>query len=189
MAVALGEAVGIEVGSEEVGREVAAKVKAICDRAWRREHCLDAIDALGYHVRLILDNEEGTYREVREMVREHLAACDPCPVCGGSNTTGPGPVGQNTECPCCGPAGTVKRYPHQLGDRLKEYVEGLAGLEGVEAGSADGVVRAAVGGVYALDSMAVEVLSTALAWTDWQRVAEVYLSEVEESRRVEGEAA
>jgi hypothetical protein len=189
MVVRLGEAVGVEVGSAAVGREVAAKVDAICDRAWSRERFLDAVDSLGYHVRLILDNEEGTYCEVREMVRDHLAACDPCPLCGGSNTAGPGAVGQNTECPHCGPAGTVKRHPHQLGDRLREYVEGLAGLEGVERAGDDGVVRAAVGGICALDSMTVEILSTALAWVDWGRVAAIYLSEVDRSCDACGEFA
>ena len=176
----LGRAVATEVESEEVGREVEVKVNAICDRAWRREDRLDAVDALGYHVRLVLDNEEGTYREVREMVRRHVAASDPCPVCGGSNTAGLSLIGQNTECSYCGPAGTVRRHPHQLGERLKEYVAGLAGLEGVERASPDGIVRGMIGGVYALDSMAAEVLSTALAWVDWESVARVYLSEVEE---------
>ena len=177
----LGRSVAIEVGSDEVGREVESKVNAICDRAWRREDTLDAVDALGYHVRLVLDNEEGTYREVREMARRHLAASDPCPVCEGSNTAGTGLVGQNTECPYCGPAGTVKRHPAQLGEALKEYVEALTGLEGVEQPSPDGIVRAVAGGVYALDSFAIEVLSTALAWVDWDDLARVFLSEVEES--------
>ena len=176
----LKEAVTAEVGSEEVGREVARKVGAICDRAWRREDCLDADDALGYHVRLVLDNEEGTHREVRAMARRHLAAVDPCHVCGGSNTAGPGLAGQNTECPYCGPAGTVRRRPHQLGEELKCYVEALAGLEGVERASRDGIVRGASGGVYSLDCMAIEVLSTALAWVDWTQVARVYLGAVAE---------
>lgn len=176
----LRQTVAIEDG-EEVGRQVESKVNAICDRAWRREDCLDAVDSLGYHVRLVLDNEEGTYREVRDLTRRHLAAVDPCPVCVGSNTAGPGLAGQNTECSYCGPAGTVKRHPHQLGEQLKEYVEGLAGLEGVERASPDGVVRGSVGGVYSLDCLTVEVLSTALAWVDWDDLARVFLSEFEDS--------
>lgn len=175
----LREAVALEVDSEEVACRVEAKVNAICDRAYRREDHLDAVDCLGYHVRLILDNEEATYNAVRELVAVHLAARDACPLCGGTNTAGPGLVGQNTECPHCGPAGTVKRHPHQLGEAIKDYVEVLAGLEGVERPSRDGVVRGACGGVYALDVMTVEILSTALAWVDWNSIARIYLSEVQ----------
>jgi hypothetical protein len=160
----LGEAVAAEVKSLEVGHEVEAKVNAICDRAWRLEDRLDAIDAIGYHVRLVLDNDEGTYREVREMVRRHLAASNPCPFCGGDNTAGAGLVGENTECSNCGPAGTVKRYPHQLGEQLKDCAEELAELEGFSIGV----------------TLAREVLSTALAWADWDDLARVFMSEFED---------
>lgn len=163
----LGQAVAVEVESEEVGREVAEKVNAICDRAWRREDCLDAVDSLGYHVRLVLNNEEDTYREVCELTKRHLSAADPCPACEGTNTAGPGLVGQNTECPYCRSTGTVKRHPHQLGEQLREYVEDLAGLEGFSISA----------------TVAREVLYTALAWVDWNAIARVYLSEVEESDR------
>jgi hypothetical protein len=185
----LGRAVAAEVEQEGVGRSVEAKVNAICDRAYRREDRLDAVDALGYHVRLVLDNDAGTYNEVRERVRRHVDAADPCAVCEGSNTAGPGLVGENTECPCCGPTGTVRRHPVQLGEDLKSLVEELAGLEGVERASWDGIVRGAVGGAYALDSMAVELLSTALAWVDWEAVALVYLSEVDDWHSAAGSEA
>jgi hypothetical protein len=75
----LRRAVAAEVEEEEVGRVVKVEGNAICDRAYRREDCLDAVDALGYHVRLVLGNDEGTYNEVRERVRRHVDAADPPP--------------------------------------------------------------------------------------------------------------
>jgi len=185
----LGKAVAAEVEQEEVGRSVQAKVNAICDRAYRREDRLDAVDALGYHVRLVLDNDEGTFNEVRKRTRRHVEAADPCPVCQGTNTAGPGLVGENTECCYCGPSGTVRRHPAQLGEDLKELVEVLSGLEGVENASRDGIVRGAEGGANALDSMTVEILSTALAWVDWEAVALVYLSEADDDRNLVSVAA
>ena len=173
-------AVRPEVESEPVADSVAAKVGAILDRAQRQEDQLDAEDALTHHVRLVLDNDEGTYTDIQRMVREHRAAVDPCPACGGSNTAGPGLVGQNTECSYCGPGGTVKRHPHQLGEALRSYAEELAGVEGVEAASPDGIVRGVSGGVYSLNLLAAELLSTALAWVDWDAIARDYLSEFTE---------
>lgn len=114
------------------------------------------------------------------MVREHRAAADPCPVCVGSNTAGPGLVGQNTECSYCGPGGTVKRHPHQLGEALRSYAEELAGVKGVEAASPDGIVRGVSGGICSLNLLAAELLSTALAWVDWDAIAHDYLSEFTE---------
>jgi hypothetical protein len=170
-------AVRPQVESEPVADSVAAKIGAILDRAQRREDRLDAEDALTYHVSLVLDNDEGTYTDIQRMVREHRAAADPCPACDGSNTAGPGLVGQNTECPYCGPGGTVKRHPHQLGEALRSYAGELAGVEGIEAPSPDGIVRGAWGGVYALNLLAAELLSTALGWVDWDAIACDYLSE------------
>jgi len=169
-----------QVEAEPVADSVVAKVGAILDRAQRQEDQLDAEDALAHHVRLVLDNDEGTYTDIQRMVREHRAAADPCPACNGTNTAGPGLVGQNTECPYCGSGGTVKRHPHQLGEALRSYTEELAGVEGVEAASPDGIVRGASGGVYSLNLLAAELLSTALAWVDWDAIARDYLSEFTE---------
>jgi hypothetical protein len=165
------------VESEPVADSVAAKIGAILDRAHRREDQLDAEDALTYHARLVLDNDEDTYADTRRMVREHRAAADPCLACGGTNTAGPGLVGQNTECSYCGPGGTVKRHPHQLCEALRSYAEELAGVDGLEATSPDGIVRGMSGGVYSLNPLAAEPLSTALAWVDWDAIARDYLSE------------
>ncbi len=173
-------AVRPQVESEPVADSVAAKVGAILDRAHRQEDQLDAADALTHHVRLVLDNDEATYAEIRQMVCEHRAAADPCPACGGSNTAGPGLGGQNTECSYCGPGGTVKRHPHQLGEALRSYAEELAGVEGVEGASPDGFVRGVSGGIYSLNLLAAELLSTALAWVDWDAIARDYLSEFTE---------
>lgn len=175
----LREALTAEGVSDEVGREVESKVNAICDRAYRRHDQLDGADALGYGVRLILDNEEGTFNEVRAMVRQHLAASDPCPFCEGSGLASAVIVSGAEDNMACGHCikGRRARSPHQLGEALKDYVEVLAGLEGVERAGPDGIVRGAWGGICSIDTMAAEVLSTALAWVDWDVIAVIYLSE------------
>lgn len=151
-------------GAGEVGRRVERRIDDICDRAIDGKDQLDAADALTFDVRLVLDNEQGTYEYVRELARDHLRAADPCPVCAGTNTAGDDLAGQNTECRYCGPAGTVKRHPHQLGERLREYAEDQAGLEGEGLGC-----------------LARELLSTALAWVDWDALAAIVLSEFEDT--------
>jgi hypothetical protein len=41
-----------------------------------------------------------------------------------------------------------------------------------------------LGRVYAIDPMAAEALSTALAWVDWDSVAAIYLSEIPDAEGV-----
>ena len=98
-------------------------------------------------------------------VLEHLAAQDDCPICAGS---GDGPIASEQDCDHCNGNGFRKRYPHQLGDRLKDFCEELVGLEWEgEAGS----------------GLAREVLSTALAWVHWTELAEDYIEEERDTER------
>lgn len=177
----LGQVTAVEVGSEEVGREVEEKVNAICSRARRGERWLDASEALGHHVRLVLDNDEGSYRAVRELVGDHRAATVVCPFCDGSGFTSAliarGGDGNRT-CDHC-TEGRRPRSIERLGEEIKEYVERLAGLWGAGEADTNGIIRGEWGGPFELDVMAREILSTALAWVDWIGIAAIYLSETE----------
>ena len=130
----------------------------------------NADDSLTDHVRLVLDNDEVLYRLRCEIVRKHLAAQDDCPICGGTGEVrgGIAPDGR-TLCTHCERHGERQRYPHQLGDRLKDFCEELAGLDINENDL--------------LSNLAREVLSTALAWVDWTGLAETYI----EDAQAEGE--
>ena len=138
---------------------VEEKTAAIAERAMRGHEQLDAEDSLTYHVRLVLDNDEALYRHRCELVQEHLAAQDDCPICGGSDES---PIASEQDCDHCDDTGFLKRYPHQLGDRLKDFCEELVGLEW-EGDAGSGLAR--------------EVLSTALAWVGWAQLAEDYIEE------------
>ncbi len=144
---------------------VEEKTAAITERAIRGSEQLDAKDSLTHHVRLVLDNDEVLYRHRCELVNEHLAAQDDCPFCGGS---GEGPIAFEQACDHCNGTGFLKRRPHQLGDRLKDFCEELVGLEW-EGDVGSGLAR--------------EVLSTALAWVDWTGLAEAYIEEERDAER------
>ena len=144
---------------------VEEKTAAITLRAMRGQEQLDAADSLTYHVRLVLDNDESLYDRRRRIVREHLAAREECEFCSGSGRDwrdrGPANV-----CDCCDGSSERERYPHQLGERLKDWCEELGGL-GVNEDDR-------------LSILAREVLSTALAWADWTGLAETYIEEEQE---------
>ncbi len=142
---------------------VEEKTAAIILRAMRGEEQLDATESLTYHVGQVLDNDESLYGRRRNIVREHLAKREKCEFCSGSRRDrrdrGPANI-----CDCCG--GSVERYPHQLGKRLKDWCEELGGLDVNENDR--------------LSILAREVLSTALAWADWTGLAETYIKEEQE---------
>ncbi len=144
---------------------VEEKTAAITERAIRGSEQLDAEDSLTYHVRLVLDNDETLYNTRREIIREHLAARDRCPMCGGVGTRTNRGEGPNARIACerCGQSGKVSRSPHQLGERLKGLCEELIGLEW-EGDAGSGLAR--------------EVLSTALAWVDWAGLAASYIEDM-----------
>ncbi len=144
---------------------IEEKTAAIAERARRGHEQLDAEDSLTYHVRLVLDNDEALYRHRCEIVQEHLAAQDDCPIFRGS---GEGPIAPEQDRDHCNGTGFLKRLPHQLGDRLKDFCEELAGLEW-EGDAGSGLAR--------------EVLSTALAWVEWAGLAEAYIEEEREAER------
>ena len=146
--------------SRSLQAHVEEKTAAITERARLGHEQLDAEDSLTYHVRLVLDNDEVLYRHRCELVREHLAAQDDCPICGGS---GEGPIASEQDCDHCNGTGFLKRFPRQLGDRLKDFCEELVGLEW-EADAGSGLAR--------------EVLSTALAWVDWAGLAASYIEDM-----------
>lgn len=145
---------------------VRGKVDAILSRAESQKSELDAADSLLHHLRLVLDNDEGLYRERCKMVQEHLSARDVCPACEGSNTAGPGLVGENTECPSC-ENGKRKRSPWRLGDMLKAWAtEGIAQLYAMGTDNPSELLR-------------LELLSTALDWIDWEELANDYIYEAQ----------
>ncbi len=144
---------------------IEEKTAAIAERARCGHEQLDAEDSLTYHVRLVLDNDEVLYQHRCELVQEHLAAQDDCPICEGS---GEGPIASEQDCDHCNATGFLKRCPHQLGDRLKDFCEELVGLEW-EGDAGSGLAR--------------EVLSTALAWVDWTGLAEAYIEKEREADR------
>lgn len=150
---------------------MALKFDAIHSSARDQREQLDAVDSLGYHVRLVLDNDEGTYNTVRELVREHLAARDACAFCEGS-----GKRQDNADCPECEGTGERKRYPYQLGEALKSYCELLTGLDVPDEYEGAPLNLPALGESALL---AMEILSTALDWVDWDEIARIYLSEVD----------
>ncbi len=127
------------------------------------------------HVRLVLDNDEALYNTRRAIVREHLAAREKCPFCNGSGFAGEiaGRADDDRDCEHCNGTGLVKRYPRQLGDRLKEWGEELTGLEYVDEASDNSRD----------DSLSRELLSTALAWVDWAQLAADYIEEEGETDR------
>jgi hypothetical protein len=118
---------------------------------------------LTYHVRLVLDNDRGSYERRREIVREHLAARDACPFCGGLGVRDYSNRMCVERCEDCEGSGQIGRYPHQLGDRLRAWCEELAGLDINENDL--------------LTLLAREVLSTAFAWVDWSELAATYIEE------------
>ncbi|HWW66612.1 MAG TPA: hypothetical protein VNY83_01380 [Solirubrobacterales bacterium] len=121
------------------------------------------------HLRLVLDNDSELYEHRRAIVREHLAARDECPFCNGSGFKGEIArlSDDNRACDHC-VEGQTTRYPHQLGDRLKDWCEGLVGLHSPNVIRSNGL-------------LATEVLSTALAWVDWTELANDYIEEERES--------
>ncbi len=120
------------------------------------------------HVHLVLDNDEALYRQRCTIVRKHLAARQTCTFCGGTGaTTHPGMRVPLRKCQECDGSSEVARYLHQLGDRLKDFCEELAGLDINENDL--------------LSNLAREVLSTALAWVDWTGLAEAYIEEERET--------
>jgi hypothetical protein len=121
------------------------------------------------HVCLVLDNDHKLYEQRRAIVCEHLEARDECPFCNGSGFKGEirRLADDNRNCEHC-VEGKVSRYPHQLGDRLKDWCEGLAGLNSPNVVRSNGL-------------LATEILSTALAWVDWTQLAEDYIEEERES--------
>jgi hypothetical protein len=122
----------------------------------------DVTAHFAYHVALVLDNEEPLYRHRRALVQEHLEARDPCPVCQGRAQD------PRTDCSHCDGKGIVSRYPHMLGDRLKDWAEELAQLEGDD-----------------LSMMAREMLGLALGWTDWAGLADRYIAQELEEQNAE----
>ena len=140
----------------------------ICVTASENDHVRGSDNVereLTRHVRLVLDNDQALYNTRREVVREHLATRDECPFCNGSGFKGEIArlSDDNRACDHC-VEGRTARYPHQLGDRLKEWCEGLAGLHSPNVTRSNGL-------------LATELLSAALAWVDWTQLAEDYIAE------------
>lgn len=131
---------------------IAAKARAMASRV-RNTDQIDAESSLTYHVRLVLDNERETYDRVREIVRDHLAARDRCALCSGTGGS----------CDHCNGTGTRPRYPYQLAEALRDYAEEVAGVESLA------------------NPLTLEVLTTALHWVEWDRLAEDLIEEAKEA--------
>ena len=151
--------------SRAVQVHIEEKAAAIALRAMRGQSQLDAADSLTYHVRLVLDNDESLYAQRRRIVHEYLAA-------RGEREFDRDSVrdwrdrGEAIVCDCWGRSSQRERYPHQLGERLQDWCEELAGLDVNESDR--------------FSILAREVLSTALAWADWTGLAESYIEEERE---------
>lgn len=153
---------------------IAAKARAMAGRV-RNTDQIDAESSLTYHVRLVLDNERQTYDRVREIVRDHLAALDPCIHCDGTGKPSRGDRGNvgGDACSFCEGAGKRPRYPHQLGERLKDYAEEVAGVESLAN-------REGGPGVF-FSGLTLEILTTALHWVEWDQLAEGLIEEAKEA--------
>jgi len=161
--------------SRSLQTTIHEKTAAITERALRGQEQLDAEVSLTYHVRLVLDNDEALYDARRAIIREHLATREECPFCNGSGFAGEidGRPDDHSQCEHCNGTGFARRYPHQLGDRLKEWCEELAGLEYADEATDN----------FRDDLLSGELLSTALAWIDWNQLAADYIEEERETER------
>jgi hypothetical protein len=108
----------------------------------------------------VLGNDEPLGYRRREIVRSHLAAQDDCPACGGS---GEGPIASEQECDHCEGRGFLKRPPDRLADDLKDWCEGLVGLDQPDDGQPHVLAR--------------ELLTAVLARVDWCAIARRCIAE------------
>jgi hypothetical protein len=125
---------------------------------WPGEH-------FAYHVRLVLDNEEGSYNRRRELVAEALDTEHSCPVCEGMDDE------QGHICTHCEGSGIVRHPISDLMDSLKEWVEEMIYPDPsqVEAGGD-------------MPMMARELLGSAISFVDWHDLATGYIEEEQEAR-------
>ena len=149
---------------------------------------LDAPDALTWHVRQWLLNDSRIVAELERMTREHLAARNDCPSCGGTGrrlVRADQPELGDEACPRCD-TGKVPRYPHQLGEVIRDYVETVAGLGGCRRlhGAGGKQLVGFDGGALVLPEAASVLIGAALPWIDWNELAEEQIA-AERSRERE----
>ncbi|HEY3435503.1 MAG TPA: hypothetical protein VGK41_07595 [Solirubrobacterales bacterium] len=151
------------------------------------ESGLDAEDVLTWQLRQMLLSDSHHVADLEQLTRDHLAARDRCVVCSGTGRSeGAVPGSVAGSCNVCGGAGTVKRYPHQLGDRIRDYVEQEAGLGGLVPATGEGGGRMV--GVtddqadlaeHELPEPAAVLVTTALDWVHWGELAAEQIANAE----------
>lgn len=149
-----------QMGEQSSIRVIAARADRIFGRcSGERRPCEREFTR---RVQRVLDSTEPLNERRREIVREHLAAREECPVCRGTGTSW---FASDQVCERCEGAAEVGLYCYQLGDRLKEWCEELVGLD-----------TAAFQGT-GPSSLAVEVLTAGLALVEWNELAVNYVEE------------
>ncbi len=134
---------------------------------------LDAEDVMTWQVRQLLLSDSHHVAALEQLTREHLAARDKCVFCNGSGKRN----GVDLAHPCehCHGVGTTKRYPHQLGEAIRDYVEESSGIGGLTeaSGQAGGELVPAPEGaeLYEMPEPASVLVTAALAWIDWDGLA------------------
>lgn len=108
--------------------------------------------SLTHHVSLVLDNEQATYKARRAIVHDWLWG-----VIGSRVHDDDEPTPRGDE-----PVEPTPAEVHELAERLKDWCEELVGLE--HAGEDQRLGEAG-------RSLQREILSTALAWVEWDDLA------------------
>lgn len=182
------DAAGFQGGDPETLEVMVGKLDAMAQRT-ADETGLDAADSLTWHVRQVLYNSSDLVAMIEQLTRDHLEARDPCTSCNGSDQPAErGKTWADAEhtvtktCSLCDGAAEKRRYPHQLGDVLKDWYEQLCGVGGLEWAVHTPRDKTLIGndeGQFQLPEPASALLSAALAWVDWRELATDAISNYE----------